>query len=176
HHGAITPPSLHYTDNKRIDHPIELQASLTEDECSHKSHHRDSIIVYPDGSLQNTGTAGCAYATHSGMKCVAFHIGRAQGGIMGVINYLLDEEWSGLVISDSRSGLESITSPRPACQGLPSQTRLCRQPRNLPIPDDASTITTGRVKTLLKKVNSEVLVFSTSDKHCGTKYQYSRNK
>ncbi|KAG7173220.1 hypothetical protein Hamer_G014536 [Homarus americanus] len=34
-------------------------------------------------------------------------------GILGPTNYWLDEERSGLVISDSRSGQKSITSPRP---------------------------------------------------------------
>ncbi|KAG7168047.1 hypothetical protein Hamer_G026077 [Homarus americanus] len=45
--------------------------------------------------------------------------------ILGAINYFLDEERSGLVISDSRSGLESITSPRPVCQDLMRQIHHC---------------------------------------------------
>ncbi|KAG7166537.1 hypothetical protein Hamer_G005654 [Homarus americanus] len=44
--------------------------------------------------------------------------GYDEEGILGAIKNLLDEEQSGLVINDSRSRLESITSPRPVCQDL----------------------------------------------------------
>ncbi|KAG7155686.1 hypothetical protein Hamer_G016067 [Homarus americanus] len=93
---------------------------------------------------------------------VAYLIGRTQQSVRyraswGPSNYLLDEERSGLVISDSRSGLKSITSPRPVCQDLvrkiqhcliraktdvllihliwiphwPPRTQLCRQPHKI---------------------------------------------
>ncbi|KAG7167882.1 hypothetical protein Hamer_G021764 [Homarus americanus] len=65
---------------------------------------------------------------------------------------------------------------------------LAKSACTLPIPDDASTITTGRVKTPLKKAALQTINEERSKqrgagvsvrhycKHCGTKYQYSRNK
>ncbi|KAG7166614.1 hypothetical protein Hamer_G013625, partial [Homarus americanus] len=86
-------------------------------------------------------------------------------GILEAINFLLDEEWSGLVI---RSCETNPTLPHRAKTdgvlihfiwisshiGLHKHDfvdNLAKSACTLPIPDDASTITTGRVKTLLKK-------------------------
>ncbi|KAG7167881.1 putative RNase H-containing protein 2 [Homarus americanus] len=231
HHGPAFLRHLHYTDAKTDDHPIvQQQTSLQKITDVTTVIPEDSVIVYTDGSLQDTGTAGCAYVAYSGMTCVAEAMHRLPDwasttrcelqGILRATNYVLDEERSGLVISDSRSGLESITSPRPVCQDLVRQIQHClirektvallihfiwipsniglhkhdyvdnlaKSACTLPIPDDASTITTGRVKTPLKKAALQTINEERSKqrgagvsvrhycKHCDTKYQYSRNK
>ncbi|KAG7174123.1 glycosyltransferase-like 12 [Homarus americanus] len=136
---AITQQSPHHTDTKTDDHPtVQRQASLQKISEVTTVIPEDSIIVYTDSSLQDTDAADCAFVGYSGIQ---------QDGIMGAINYLLDEKRSGLVISDNLSGLESTTSPH----------NLANSACTLPIPDDVSTITPGRVKKLLKEAALQII-------------------
>ncbi|KAG7165681.1 hypothetical protein Hamer_G013197 [Homarus americanus] len=116
----------------------------------------NSVVVYIDGHSWTQ-----VQKAYSGMAYVAEEMSRLPDwtntrcelqGILGAISYLLDGGRNGLVITDFRSGLKSITSPRPVCQALKRDYL-----DNRLHPDDTSTITSGRVITLLKKAALKII-------------------
>ncbi|KAG7156688.1 hypothetical protein Hamer_G006678 [Homarus americanus] len=163
--------------------------------------------------MKVTDEGGCAYAADSRMTCVAKAMRRLPDwasttscellGILGShrLLYLLDEQRSGLVI---RSSETNPALPHKGEDGrlmhfiwIPSYIglhkhhnvyNLAKSACIFPIPDDASTKTTGRVKMLLKKAVHQIIKEEQSeqrgasasvhhyDKHFSTKYQYGRNK
>ncbi|KAG7163779.1 hypothetical protein Hamer_G003033, partial [Homarus americanus] len=83
-------------------------------------------------------------------------------GILRAINYLMGEYHSGLVIRDSCSGVDLKREKTDTFlihfMWIPSYIGLHKQNLPaLPIPDNASFITTGRVKTPLKKAALQII-------------------
>lgn len=88
----------------------------------HASLPAGSLVAYSDGSLQASGGAGCGCQVYRGQDCISTTSDRLSNwtnttlselvGIQRAVEYLVRHSQHGLIISDSKSALNSLHSAR----------------------------------------------------------------
>ncbi|KAG0714003.1 hypothetical protein GWK47_014959 [Chionoecetes opilio] len=118
--------TVHYTPTSKSALPALQRQLALETKASISSSRPTLNHVYTDGSLQPDGTAGCAVFSPDVDPPPDGWVGRRLPvsasstfcelyGILDAVSLLSQRGLNGLVICDSQSALQALSSPKPTC-------------------------------------------------------------
>ena len=114
---------------------IIRSTALATIDCTYTTLPEGSLVAYTDGSLQESGEAGCACQIYDGQERIYTVSHRLSNwtsttmsellGIQKAVEYLTCHLKHGLVISDSKSALYSLTGAHPAHSNVVNSIKSC---------------------------------------------------